>query len=141
MKHAPAYIAAHDLVVALLRAQPAPGLDRAITAAHDLLESISLALTFPDGRAAHLLRADAALVRARVSLRVVAALGGLGDGHAHRLLDGLLEIGRMIGGWRKELRRQRREGDTQTASSAAGPTARLRSWLRPALGSPVAELT
>lgn len=75
--------------------------DRCLGAALDLLEAVSLALSFPETRSAHQTAADAAIVRLRVTLRV-ARDRGLSSAGWHRMITGRLAvIGRMLGGWRK----------------------------------------
>ena len=71
---------------------------------------MSLALAFPAERAEHEQRADHAVQRLRVLLRVGEATGLLSSGGAHHLQDALLDIGRMLGGWRKRSARARARG-------------------------------
>ncbi len=105
-RDAPLYVACHDLVVWTAQAcgPDVVGL-RVTDCACTLLESVSLALTFPAGRALHLRDADRAVVRTRVLLRVAADTGVLGPRRARFALGQLVDIGRMIGGWRKRVER------------------------------------
>lgn len=105
---APLYVAAHDLCGWLLRHlsgwPPHALLRQPISeAACALLEAISLALTFPDIRAAQLQRADCAIVRLRVLLRLAQEDALLSTRQLHYVAGLLLEIGRMVGGWRKRV--------------------------------------
>lgn len=70
-------------------------------AAADLVDSASLALTFPADRADHLRRADEAIVRLRIRLRLAQSLGMLSEGGTRDALARLALIGKMVGGWRK----------------------------------------
>ncbi len=73
----------------------------------ELVSSVSLALTFPDGRDRHLAAADEGVVRLRTVLRVAESLKLLSKGGLRYAAARLAAIGRMVGGWRKRLRRQR----------------------------------
>ena len=123
MQHAPAWTLAHTVAVSVCRASTSrtcAACARAAVTALELVEAVAAALTFPDGRAATLVRADVALVRLRACLRVAADVGSIQPEAARPDLERWVELGRMIGGWRREVRRRAREGDTQTASSEAG---------------------
>ncbi|HMV68940.1 MAG TPA: four helix bundle protein [Myxococcota bacterium] len=106
---APIYKVSYDLSRLILERvetlEPVPlALWGAPLAAHarDLLEHITLALTFPKGRYEHLTASDYAVARLRVALRLAADRGLISPGW-HRLVHGqLATIGRMIGGWRRQ---------------------------------------
>jgi len=112
---APLYVAAHDLardVSARTEGWEQRGLplalsDRLVGAALELLCTLGCALTFPASRAADLLAADRALVSLRLQLRIARELGALSPGGARHLEGRMLEIGRMIGGWRKRVQSAR----------------------------------
>ena len=115
-RDAPLYVDAHDLARWVLERTSSwpPERDRLLglplaSAACELVCEVSLALTFPHGRPRHLERADRALVRLRVLLRLARDLALVSSG-GHRFAAGRLRvIGRMIGGWRKRVdRRDRR---------------------------------
>ena len=108
-------------------------LAQASTAAAELLLAIGLALTFPSLRVRNLERADEQVVRARLLLRLACELGALSPGGLRHASNELDEIGRMIGGWRRSVRRRRgRRSPPQQqgveapratrASCAAGPS-------------------
>ena len=78
-------------------------------AALALSEAVSLALTFPEGRAAQLQAADEAVVRLRERLRLAGAQGLLSPGALRHLTGQLQAIGRMIGGWRRRRGPQARD--------------------------------
>lgn len=82
-----------------------------------LLDSISLALAFPEHRALHQQVADEHLLCLRVQLRLAEDLAVLGEGAAVALHSELTQIGRMLGGWRKRERRRLR----RINSEGAGP--------------------
>lgn len=110
-RDAPLYVEAHDLarwVLERTRAWPEPGPlgERSAAAACDLVVAVSLALTFPAGRAEHLRAADHAVVCLRVLLRLACDLGMVSPGGLRFATGRLRTIGRMIGGWRKRV-----EGD------------------------------
>jgi hypothetical protein len=88
-------------------AVPYAGLaQRTALESEELLVAVSLALTFPARRSQSLERADEAVVRIRLLMRLACELGGMSAaqlGYASSELDG---IGRMIGGWRRSRRRR-----------------------------------
>ncbi len=110
-RDAPLYVEAHDLARWLLERTNAWPADRdrslcepLTRASCDLVESVSLALTFPGGRAEHLRRADEAVVRVRVLLRLGRDVGLLSPGGVRHAAGHLRTIGRILGGWRKRHR-------------------------------------
>jgi hypothetical protein len=113
-RDAPLYVRSHDLTRWILErvdtweGRTAQRLGGAISsAAQGVLCSVSLALTFPEEREEHLSASDRDIVRLRVLLRLAKDLGLLSPGR-HRYVSGeLLEIGRMLGGWRKRWGRRR----------------------------------
>lgn len=107
-RDAPLYVQAHDLTRWVLEragswkergGEPLAG--PVAEAVCELLGSLSLALTFPETRADHLQKADEALVRLRVLLRVARDLTLISPGGLRYAEGQLLAIGRMLGGWRK----------------------------------------
>jgi hypothetical protein len=107
-RDAPLYVEAHDLAVASIGRATTWSAARGtllapvlVRAAGDLLDEVSLALTFPQTRAAHLERADHAVVRLRGALRLARDLGLLSPGALRQADERLGAIGRMIGGWRR----------------------------------------
>jgi hypothetical protein len=141
VKHAPLYVAAHDLAVEVARGGGVAGA-RAVGAALDLVEAVALAVTFPAGRAVQLGRADEAVVRLRVALRIAVDLGERSEGAALALHARLLEVGRMIGGWRRELRRAGRAGPEEDARRAAtAAPAAVRSTTPPTGAGPPTATT
>jgi hypothetical protein len=114
-REAPLYVEAHDLsrwLVERLAERErfeATSLGRALAdAAIGLLAEASLALTFPPSRPEHLENADHHVVRLRVLLRLARDVGHLSPGGCRFAQGRLLEIGRMIGGWRKRVERRPR---------------------------------
>lgn len=113
-RDAPLYVRSHDLTRWILErvdtweGRTAQGLAGSIAnAAQGVLCSVSLALTFPKEREEHLSASDRDIVRLRVLLRLAKDLDLLSPGR-HRYASGeLLEIGRMLGGWRKRWGRRR----------------------------------
>ena len=103
-REAPLYIEVHDLTRRVLewtptwsdRGDPGPVAttrDQALA----LVDAVSLALTFPDGRLARLAAADASIVRVRMRLRLA---------HDRRAARGGRAVGgrgaaRPAGGWRR----------------------------------------
>ena len=75
--------------------------------ASELVCSAALALTFPRSRAEHLRRADHAIVRLRIQLRLARDMGLISAGGLRYACGRLREIGRMVGGWRRRVERQR----------------------------------
>jgi len=106
-RQAPLYVAAYDLVCWLLEHQrkwpPTVLGDRLASTACALLESISLALTFPLNRRYQLREADQTAARLREQLRLAADLSLLSARQRRFAQARLAEIGRMIGGWRRSL--------------------------------------
>jgi hypothetical protein len=105
---APLYVRSHDLSRWVLeRVMGWPDELRSVVGealaaeARALVLSICLALTFPRERAERARDADDSVVRLRELLRLGRDLGAL-SASCHRYAQAeLLEIGRMIGGWRK----------------------------------------
>ena len=104
------YVRVHDLVVWILQrvrswdagARATVGEPIARAATH-LLETTSLALTFPAGRVGQLLAADHNIVRLRVLLRAAVAMELLADRQLRFAAGELREIGCMLGHWQKRL--------------------------------------
>jgi hypothetical protein len=116
---APLYVRCYDLARWLLeRTARFPKGQRFVLAARieaaafDLLESVAIALQEREGRAARLRRADEALTRLRLCVRLAGDLDLVRGSQADFAHGELTEIGRMLGGWR------RKEGQ---ALSHAGP--------------------
>lgn len=108
-RNAPLYIEAHDIAVDVTaRVAKLPDRHRVLGermagAALDLLEGVSIALTFPGVRPAALRRADEAIVRLRVSLRVAREHGLISPGAVRHVARRLRAAGRMLGGWRRRI--------------------------------------
>ena len=106
-RDAPLYVEAYDLAGWLLkRVEDEADLQlgqRITGAACDLVETVALALTFPERRAAYLERADAKVVVLRTRLRLARQLGILSARRLRFACDRLRKIGRMVGGWRKRV--------------------------------------
>jgi hypothetical protein len=115
-RDAPLYVHSHDAarwVIQRALAFPpnsAPLAHRLTTSACDLLDSVALALTFPDRRSEHLRAADEAIVRLRVELRLAKDLALISAGGVRHVGSNLTAAGRMVGGWRKRVGRPAREG-------------------------------
>ena len=109
---APLYVLAHDVARQLgerLRERDGDWLaGRVREDSLQLLHQIGLALTFPDRRDAALRRADEDLLRLRLSLRLSRDLGLFSPRATRHLQHQLDTAGRMLGGWRKQLRKPRR---------------------------------
>ena len=110
--NAPLYVEAHDLarwVLERVEAWPPErgrSLERPLCgAACELLASVSLALTFPEGRSEYLRTADESIVRLRMMLRLAQDLALISPGGLRHALGRLRTIGRMLGGWQRQLRR------------------------------------
>ena len=109
---APLYVRAHDLAVWLDRgtaAWPSPVGDLALAvraAARRLACESALSLTFRDRRIAHLDEADEAIVRLREMLRIAVDLEIMDRKRLRHPAAELADIGRIIGGWRKRLKRR-----------------------------------
>lgn len=126
-RDAPLYVEAHDIARDIIdrvgrMSQPhSDALRPALAqAALDLLVSVSLALTFPAPRARHLERADEAIVRLRVLIRLSRDLGFISAGGTRHVEARLLAAGRMLGGWRKRVPR----ASERTKRGSEPPTAR-----------------
>ncbi len=124
-RDAPLYIEAHDLARWVLErtgSWPAtsPLQTRLSQAACDLLEAVSLALTFPLQRATFLRLADGAVVRIRVLLRLARDLGMVSTSGVRFAAGRLRIIGRMLGGWRKRVERSRLPPAEDLSSQGAG---------------------
>jgi hypothetical protein len=124
-RDAPLYVEAHDLARWLLERTgtwPAdtPMRSRLGEAACELLEGISLALTFPGQRAGHLQQTDAAIVRVRVLLRLARDLGLVSAGGVRFAGGRLRVIGRMVGGWSKRVQRSRQASVEDHQNQGAG---------------------
>ena len=109
-RDATVYVEAHDLARWVLERTNSwpPTSDRHLGgpvagAACDLLEEVSLALTFPRSRSLHLEAADEAIVRLRVLLRLAQSLALVSGGGLRFAAARLRKIGRMVGGWRKRI--------------------------------------
>ncbi len=110
-RDAPLYVESHDLALLVAIAADGTGdgtLLRCRERTLDLLEAVSLALSFPADRAAHLRRADEAAASLRVVLRVAQDAGALSGGRQREAARRLRVIGRMLGGWRKRVARSAR---------------------------------
>lgn len=124
-RDAPLYVEAHDLARWLLERTghwPAesPLRARLSQASCELLEAVSLALTFPLQRATHLQLADGAIVKLRVLLRLARDLGLVSAGGVRFAAGRLRVVGRMIGGWRKRVERSRLPAAENSSSQGAG---------------------
>jgi len=125
-RDAPLYVEAHDLsrwVLERASVWPPPALlaPRVAAATTELLTAISLALTFPQGRASYLHQADEEIVRLRMLLRLARDLGMISPGGLRFASGRLRTIGRMVGGWLRRLEQSGRlseadahEGDAMT---------------------------
>ncbi len=111
-RHAPLYVEAYDLAVWVLGRVEAWPVDRGRTlrrplsdAVCGLVTAVSVALTFPDRRLGALRRADEIVVEVRMLLRLAEELALISPGGRRHALGRLREIGKMLGGWQKQLRR------------------------------------
>ena len=106
-RDAPLYVESYDLSRDLMdRATRKPAdlyLKEATPLALEILDRVSLALTFPDRRVPLLRQADEAVVRLRMRLRLAIEAGSLSSGAFRKLSGQLLAIGRMLGGWQRRL--------------------------------------
>jgi len=120
---APLYTRAHDLARDLLPRVEAGGYPalrhRLATEAQELLCEVSLALTFPDGRAAHQAAADRSVTRLKVLVRLARELDVLTERGARHVGEQLVEIGRILGGWRRRPDRRGHRGE-EAPSPAQG---------------------
>lgn len=119
--HAPIYVAAHDLARWILERIEAWPHERGGTlrqplseTACQLLTAVSLAMTFPRKRVDHLRSADETVVRLRMLLRLAGDLALLSPGGLRHAQGKLLAIGRMLGGWQKQLQRAHAKEQNQT---------------------------
>lgn len=110
MRQAPLAVDTHDLARWLLERTAAWGsrgqgdLARLVTtAACELASDIALALTFPARRREYVDAADLQAVRLRTWLRLAGDSGALPASGLRFATSQLTVIGRMIGGWRKQL--------------------------------------
>ena len=108
---APLYIHAYDLAKWLIRrGQRFPKSQRFVLAlriqncALDLLDDVVLALVERDGRSARLHAADRSLTRLRLYLRLAHDLELLSDRQRDDSSRATGELGRMLGGWLRQLR-------------------------------------
>ena len=113
-QRAPVYIHLHDLCVwfgerAVSAIDPAHRERLAsLTRLSDrLLDHAAIALSLPEVRAESLLRADQAAIQLRVRVRVARDCGALSASQARFVLAAVDTVGRMLGGWRRQLRRAR----------------------------------
>ena len=75
---------------------------RLLDAAFDLRESLELAnLRRAAARRDCLRKADEALARVRLYIRLAAKMGWLSAGQYHHVAPMLMEIGKLLGGWMK----------------------------------------
>lgn len=105
-RDAPLYVRVHDLARDLLGRMaegPHAGLRHRIAIeAQELLCEVSLALSFVDGRSAHQAAADRSITRLKVLVRLAEDLEVLTARGARHSGEQLVEIGRMMGGWRRK---------------------------------------
>lgn len=104
----PIFTRTYDLLVWLLpatnhfpRAYRHTLTKRLLDAALDLRELLEEANLSREGRLACLARADAALAKLRIYLRLVARFGWLNPGQYEHAALIVAEIGRLLGGWRR----------------------------------------
>lgn len=109
-RRAPLYVESHDLARWVLErasrwqgGRGHPLAPPATAAACELVGQVSLALTFPATRPAHLEAADHSIVRLRTLLRLARDLGLVSSGGLRYASGRLQAAGRMIGGWRKRV--------------------------------------
>lgn len=128
--HAPLYVEAHDLARWLLERLEGWHTERGSTLLRplsdttcDLVTSVSLALTFPQGRRDYLLRADESVVRLRMLLRLACDLALLSPGGLRHAQGQLRTIGRMLGGWQRQLRQSERNAATSFENQGTGSPA------------------
>ncbi len=113
-RDAPLYVEANDLACwVVARANAWAKSDHrylgllVVRGASELVSEVALALTFPDTRTEHLRRADHEIVRLRMLLRLACQLEQLRPGGLRFAAERLEVIGRMVGGWRKRVARNR----------------------------------
>ncbi len=108
-RDAPVYVEAFDLGRWVIERADSwehrPLADRATGAAVELVISVSLALTFPANRQRHLAASDEGIVRLRTVLRLAESVGLVSRGGLRAAAQQLGSIGRMVGGWRKRIRK------------------------------------
>lgn len=130
-ERAPLYVEALDLATWLTReldAEPSsrsslPGLESDLArVGRELLAAVGIALTFPDRRHEALRAADESLVRLRLGLELAAAVGRLAPRQVRYASARVDRAGRMVGGWRRALRRRKTQG-TKPTDAAGAPTA------------------
>lgn len=112
-RNAPLYVESHDLARWVLERVEAWPEERGRTLRQPLAETacqlvtaVSLALTFPDTRGEHLREADETVVRLRMLLRLASELALLSPGGLRHAEGHLRAVGRMLGGWQRQLRRR-----------------------------------
>lgn len=110
-KQAPLYIRSHDLAIWLQQRTASWSStevkDLAVEIsknARNLLQCVSLALTFPDTRENYRRQADETIVRLKVLLTLAKDLGAISPRQLRFAQGELIAMGRMIGGWRKKAR-------------------------------------
>ncbi len=108
-RDAPLYVEAFDLSCWVAKRagswEHEPLAQRASDAAVELVSTVSLALTFPATREHHLAATDEGIVRLRTVLRVAENLELVSRGGLRDAAERLGKIGRMVGGWRKRIRK------------------------------------
>jgi len=127
-RDAPLYVRCHDLALDLARrvdgdpSAPCPELRRTLAReGYALLRAVSLALSFPgQRRREQQLAADGHVAALKVQLRLARELELISPGGARRLGEELVEIGRMIGGWRRRHAGPGRRPSGGEPSSAPG---------------------
>ena len=104
------YVRAYDLTKWLIeRGQRFPKNQRFVigarlqTATLDLLDMVSLGLLQREDRPQRLRKADEALARIRIAVRLSRDLGVLSERQAEHAGREIAEVGRMLGGWRRRL--------------------------------------
>lgn len=111
MKQAALYTHSHDLARTLhermgeLAAEPSGLVEAMLGECRSLLGEIGLALALPGRRAGALEAADACCVRLRLWLRLADDLHIVSPEFRRHAIEAVDAIGRMLGGWQKELAR------------------------------------
>lgn len=125
-QRAPIYVQTHDLARWILERIETWPPERGVTLRGPLSEttcqlvtSVSLALTFPRGRLEHLHVADKSVVRLRMLLRLAGDLALFSPGGLRHAQGQLLAIGRMLGGWKKQLQPSPMQGSSGKEEPAA----------------------
>lgn len=98
-RDAPAYVVAHDLAVELRRRLPG---SRVVVEGDEVLLAIGRALSFPATRSQDLERADRHLLAVKLLIRVEEAAGRLDSSAGDAIGARLVELGRMLGGWKRK---------------------------------------